>query len=182
MALICACVAAALNLVTGVALAEDGLGISSELIAGTFAGTLRGESFTLHASEAGGGTDFSGFSIRDTRGTGVGWYVTLVATRFENATYAGKSIALHSLTMPMLAVAKADAGSSDVPGTLHAAATIDTGGAGVIMVACSAHGQGMGTYDFTAADGEPWTLAISADEYAGIYSSTVTTTVATLAL
>ncbi len=83
--------------------------------------------------------------------------------------------------MPLLAVARADTGSSDVPGTLHAAATIDTGGAGVVMAACYANGQGMGTYDFTA-DHASWKLALTADEYAGTYSSTVTTTLATLAL
>jgi hypothetical protein len=84
--------------------------------------------------------------------------------------------------MPRLAVPKADEASSDVPGTLYDAATIDTGGEGVVMVECDVHGQGMGTYDFTAAENQPWTLAITADEYAVTYYSTVTTTVATLAL
>lgn len=182
MTLFCACALAAFTLITGVAFAAADLTISTELTAGTFAGTLNGLGFTLNANVAGGGTAFSGFSITDTRGTGVGWCVTMVATQFENATVAGKGIALDSLTMPLLAVVKADAGSSDVPGTLHAAATIDTGGAGVVMAACSANGQGMGTYDFTAANGEPWKLAVTADEYAGTYTSTVTTTVATLAL
>lgn len=182
MALFCACALAAFTLVTGVAFAAADLTISTELTAGTFAGTLNGLGFTLNANVAGGGTAFSGFSITDTRGTGVGWYVTMVATQFENATVAGKDLALDSLTMPELAVAKADEGSSAVPGTLHAAATIDTGGAGVVMAECDAHGQGMGTYDFTAAGSAPWKLAITADEYAGTYYSTVTTTVATLAL
>ncbi len=85
-------------------------------------GILNGQGFTLNANEAGGGTAFSGFSITDTRGTGVGWYVT------------------------------------------------------------SANGQSMGTYDFTAAGSLPWKLAITADEYAGTYYSTVATTVATVAL
>jgi hypothetical protein len=40
----------------------------------------------------------------------------------------------------------------------------------------------MGTYNFTAAASAPWTLALTADEYAGTYNSTVTTTLATLAL
>jgi hypothetical protein len=179
---LCAFAAATFALCPGAALAEDGLSISAELTAGTFAGTLRGERSTLHASVAGGGTEFGGFSITDTRGTGVGRYVTLVATRFENATFAGKDLALGSLTMPKLTVVKANEQSSDVPGDLHAAAAIDTGGDGVVMAACSEHGQGMGTYDFSAANGEPWKLAITADEHAGAYYSTVTTTVATLAL
>ena len=51
------------------------------------------------------------------------------------------------------------------------------------MAACSANGQGMGTYNFTAAAAvHPWKLALTADEYAGTYNSTITTTLATLAL
>src|SRR5680860_760607 len=50
----------------------------------------------------------------------------MVATQFENATVAGKDIALDSLTMTELAVAKADQGSSEVPGTLHAAAPVSS--------------------------------------------------------
>jgi hypothetical protein len=84
--------------------------------------------------------------------------------------------------MPRLAVESMDANCTAPPGRLHRAATIDTGGDGVVMVACTEHGQGMGTYLFSAADGEPWTLAVTADEYAGTYTSKVTTTIATLAL
>ncbi len=167
---------------TSAVLTGGELNISTELAAGTFAGTLTGAATTLDADVAGGGTVFSGFSINDPRGTGVGWDVTMQATVFDNATVAGKDLVANSLTMPLLAVAKADAGSSDVPGTLHAAATIDTGVAGVVMAACSANGQGMGTYDFTAAADASWELALTADEYAGTYNSTVTTTLATLAL
>ena len=49
------------------------------------------------------------------------------------------------------------------------------------MVACSTGGQGMGTYDFTSA-ADHWELALTADEYAGTYNSTVTTTLATMTL
>lgn len=181
-AIFCAFAVAAFILLTGPAPAANDLSISSEMTAGTFSGTLTGRGLTLNANVAGGGTAFSGFTITDTRGTGVGWYVTVVATRLENATAPGKDIAFDSLTMPRLAVAKADEASSDTPGTLHDAATIDTGGSGVVMAECDAHGQGMGTYDFTAAGSAPWTLALTADEYAGTYYSTVTTTVATRAL
>jgi hypothetical protein len=192
VALFCAIAVVAFTGLTGVAFAEDdgtsavltggSLNISTALEAGTFAGTLTGAAQVLDADVAGGGTVFSGFSINDPRGTAVGWNVTMQATVFDNATVAGKDLAANSFTMPLLAVAKADAGSSAVPGTLHAAATIDTGVAGVVMAACSANGQGMGTYDFTSADTVPWKLALTADEYAGTYNSTVTTTLATLAL
>jgi hypothetical protein len=192
--LFCAVAVMAFTGLTGVAFAETDdtsaeltggtLNISTELAAGTFAGTLTGAAQTLDASVAGTGTAFSGFSINDPRGTGAGWTVTMLATQFVNGAVrtATDDIALNSLTMPLLAVAMADAGSSALPGTLHAAATIDTGDAGVVMAACSAFGQGMGTYDFTAAESAPWELALTADEYAGTYSSTVTTTLATASL
>jgi hypothetical protein len=47
---------------------------------------------------------------------------------------------------------------------------------------CSANGQGMGTYDFTSAVAFRGQLALTAQEYAGTYHSTVTTTLSTLAL
>ena len=47
------------------------------------------------------------------------------------------------------------------------------------MAACT-FGQGMGTYDFMYT--APWTLAVPADAFAGTYTSTVTTTLATLSL
>ena len=157
------------------------LTISSALQAGTFGGTLTGAAQVLNANGAGGGTAFSGFSINDPRGIGVGWNVTMQATPFDNGTVAGKDIAPNSLRAPLFAVV-GDEGSSALPGALHAAASIDTGSTGVVMAACDAGGQGMGTYDFTAVENAPWTLALTADEYAGIYTSTVTTTVATLSL
>ena len=185
MALLCACALGAFALMTSVALAEDSstsaqltggsLNISTALVAGTFTGSLDGHAKVLD------GAGFSGFSVNDPRGTGVGWNVTLQALAFVNATNTGKDLAANSFTAPQFAVAKADLGSSIVPGTLHAAATIDTGSTGVVMAACSANGQGMGTYDFTAAS-TGWKLALTADEYAGLYNSTVTTTLATLAL
>ena len=182
----------ALTMLTGTALAIDAgtsaeltggdLSISTALQAGSFAGTLTGAAQTLEAATIAGGSAFSGFQISDARGTGVGWAVTVVATQFANADKPGKDISPGSLTMPQLAVTKADVSSSDVPGTLPAPGAIDTGGAGVIVAACSAQGQGMGTYDFAAAADAPWRLTLTADEYAGTYSSTITMTLSTLAL
>src|SRR5660397_4392 len=154
------------------------LNISSALGAGSFAGTLSGAAQVFY------GTDFTGFSINDPRGTGAGWEVTMVATQFLNgdARTVPDDIALHSLTAPLFDVTVAATGSSAVPGsTLPEAAPIDTGGTGVLVAACSANGQGMGTYDFTAL-ATAWKLALTADEYAGTYSSTVTTTLAPLTL
>lgn len=65
--------------------------ISSQLIAGSFAGRLTGMGLTLFADEAHGSTPFGGFSVTDSRGTGVGWYVTVTATRFENRPFPAKT-------------------------------------------------------------------------------------------
>jgi hypothetical protein len=175
----------AFSSLAGVAYAEDAgtsatltggdLNISTALVPGTFTGTLSGASQELS------GSGFSGFSINDPRGTGIGWNVTMQATVFVNATVAGKDLAANSFTAPLFGVAMADAGSTAVPGTLHAAATIDTGLTGVVMAATAVNGEGMGTYDFTA-DATAWKLALTGGEYAGTYNSTVTTTLATLAL
>lgn len=147
------------------------LNISSALTAGTFSDTLEGAAQVLD------GSGFTGFQVNDPRGTGVGWTMTLKAGQFSTAGGTPHVMALDSLTAPKFTVEKNDAGSSAVPGTLHDAATIDNA-TGVVMVACSAAGQGMGTYDFSAT-ASSWKLAVTADEYAGTYTSTITTTLAT---
>jgi hypothetical protein len=159
------------------------LSISQTLTAGAFAGTLSGAAQSLSAAPADGGTAFSGFQISDARGSGVGWNVTVSAGQLVSSDGSGHVFALGSLTMAALVVAGA-ADSSAVPGTLHGAAAIDNSAdgstGGVVMAATSAFAQGMGTYDFTNV--APWTLAVPAGAYAGTYSSTVTTTLATLGL
>ena len=101
------------------------------------------------------------------------------ATSFVNTTVTGKDLTANSFTAPQFAVT-GNTGSSAVPGTLHAAAKIDTGGDGVVMAKTSAIDQGMGTYGFTALVDTAWQLALTADEYYGTYDSTVTTTLATV--
>ena len=193
-ALFCAFALAALTLLPGTALAATAntsttltagdLSITRALTAGTFAGTLTGLPQSLAADASGRGSAFGGFQVRDARGSGVGWSVTVSAGRLVNAAGSGHAFALASLTMPLLAVAADNAGSSAVPGTLHGAAAVDNSAdgssGGVVMAATSAAGQGMGTYDFTAAGAAPWRLAVPANAYAGTYTSTVTTTLATL--
>ena len=164
---------------TSATLTAGTLSITRPLTAGTFAGTLTGLPQSLAADPSGGSSAFGGFQVRDARGSGVGWSVTVSAGRLVNADGSGHAFALGSLIMPQLAVAKDNLSSAAVPGTLHGAAAIDDGAAGVVMAACS-FGQGMGTYDFTNA--APWTLAVPANAFAGTYTSTVTTTLATLSL
>jgi hypothetical protein len=157
------------------------LSLTQSLAAGTFAGSLNGAPQTLAADGNAGSTTFSGFQAQDARGLGTGWNVTVSASRFVNGDGSGHDFALASLTMPQLAVAGLE-NSSEAPGMLNGPAAIDNSddgiSGGVVMAATNADGQGMGTYDFSAAD--PWTLAVPAAAYAGIYHSTVTTTLAPL--
>jgi hypothetical protein len=158
------------------------LNISTAMTTGTFVGTLNGAAQTLTADNASAGTPFSGFSINDATGSGLGWTVTMQATQFSNTTTDtasssyGKTLADNSLTMPLLTVS-GNIGSSAVPSSLTAAAKIDNA-PGVVMVTAAA-GEGMGTYDFSAAAAAPWTLSVPANTYVGTYTSTVTTTLAT---
>ncbi len=69
--------------------------------------------------------------------------------------------------------------SFTVPGRVGFATIDNTTGA--IIASCTAAGQGMGSYEFSAPSGA-WMLAVTADEFAGTYASTLTTTVAVLAL
>jgi hypothetical protein len=161
--------------------ASGGLAVSSGLSAGSFAGVLTGATQTLYADGSDGGTPFSGFSITDDRDTGTGWAVTVAATPFENVDYPGERLDPGSLVMPRLTVASADASCTAPPGELHDAAAVDTGD-GVVMVSCTEHGQGMGTYLFSAAGGTPWSLTVGPGAYKGAYTCTVTLTVAALSL
>ena len=171
---------------TSATLTAGTLSITRPLTAGTFAGTLTGLPQSLAADASGRGSAFGGFQVRDARGSGAGWSVTVSAGRLVNADGSGHAFALASLIMPQLAVAKDNLGSAAVPGTLHGPAAIDNSAdgatGGVVMAATSAFGQGMGTYDFTAAGAAPWMLAVPADAFAGTYASTVTTTLGTLSL
>ncbi len=182
-ATLCACSVLACGTLAGAAraaggevsaqLGGDSVAVSSLLAAGSFVGQLTGAPQILD------GIGFSGFSITDSRGTGIGWQVTLRATPFESASVVGEQLAPDSLTAPLFEVTRLDAGSSGVPGAVGTA-SIDNA-TGAVIAATSASGQGMGSYRFSA-DSAAWKLAVTADEYAGAYSSTVTTTVATLAL
>jgi hypothetical protein len=170
-------------------LAPGTLNISTAMTAGTFAGTLNGAAQNLQADGTTGSTAFSGFSVTDATGTGAGWNVTMQATQFTNTAAStspsyGAKLPWDSLTMPQLAVVTADSTSSEVPAELNDAARIDNStGTGVVMAQTDATGQGMGSYNFTAANVNdspaPWVLTVPANTYAGTYTSTVTTTLAT---
>jgi len=149
------------------------LRVEAPLGAGTFSGTLDGSSHLLE------GSGFTGFTVTDGRGTGSGWQVTMKATPFQNITRPGTQFAPDSLQVPVFAVTKADPGSSEVPGTIRSASIDNENGA--VIASCTAAGQGMGTYEFSADPGD-WKLSVAASEYAGTYTSVITVTVSPLAL
>lgn len=156
--------------------------LSRHLVPGSFGATLSGHWQVLYAAESDGGTPFGDFAVTDDRGTGTGWCVSVSATRFENRTYPGKNLPFDSLTMPRLKVVSFDASATAPPGEFRAAATVDNDDGGVVMVSCTDHGQGMGTYDFAAANDDPWELIVRPDTYEGVYTSTITVTVSPLSL
>jgi hypothetical protein len=125
------------------------------------------------------GAGSSQFTVVDARGTGSGWQVTMKATPFVNATVPGKHLPPDSFVAPQFHVVKGDATSSALPGELRAAPIDNESGA--VVASCTATGQGMGAYEFTAGPGS-WKLHVSAHDCAGVYTSVVTVTVAPRAL
>lgn len=141
--------------------------------AGEFAGSLDGTAHELS------GDGLAGFTVTDARGSGAGWQVAMKASRFVNEDAGGTALAPDSLMAPLFIVTKADPGSSAVPGRVTAA-SIDND-TGAIVASCTEARQGMGSFAFSAPAGS-WKLAVTAHEFAGTYSSTITVTVSTLAL
>src|SRR5680860_103758 len=68
---------------TSAALPGGPLTLSGPLEAGTFSKTLDGAADILN------GVGFTGFSVTDPRGTGVGWSVSMQAAIFDNADKPG---------------------------------------------------------------------------------------------
>ena len=188
VALVCILAVVAFTMLTGVALADTSSATLSGPVpamtapdAGTFTGTLSGAAKSIE------GADWEGFVVTDASGTGAGWYVTVAATQFTDAADAGSldpvraAHALHtiyagSLTAGAYTMASKSGDSSADPGLVQTASAIDAaGGAGVVMIDTTTFGQGMGTYTYTTVPTE-WKLALTANQYAGTYTSTITTT------
>ncbi len=112
-------------------------------------------------------------TLTDSRGTGVGWNVSLKATQFQQGA-DGKILPVDSLALgPVSIVEKSGVeGSSAVTGITTLEGTIDNT-AGVVILNAPVD-EGMGTYTVSMDD---MTLTLlPATTYAGIYTSTVTTT------
>ena len=141
------------------------LAVSTPTIANFTGVTLDGTAHTTTAT-------FGNFTVYDSRGTGVGWNVTVQATQM---TATGHTLAMDSISMPAPTVAKIDTTSGATPSITTGPYTIDHASA-VKIASAAADGTGMGSYTFTPS---PITLSIPASAYAGTYPSTITVSVVT---
>jgi hypothetical protein len=148
-----------------VVLTGGSLAISTPTVANFGGVTLNG---TAQPTTASMGT----FTVTDSRGTGVGWNVTVQATQF---TMTGHTLPMNSISMPAPTVAKIDATSGNTPSITTGPYLIDNASA-VKITSAAADGTGMGSYTFTPG---ALTLSIPANAYAGTYTSTVTVSVVT---
>ena len=113
-------------------------------------------------------------TLTDSRGSGVGWHVSLKASQFAHGTRIGETLPFDSLTLGTVSIAEKAGvtGSTAVSGITTLGGTIDNV-AGVVILNAPVD-NGMGTYTVSM---ENMTLTLQpATTYAGTYTSTVTTT------
>jgi ice-binding like protein/putative surface cell wall-binding protein len=131
--------------------------------AGDFAGrTVTGTAQTTTAV-------LEAFSVTDPRGSGAGWHVTAHATTFTGSTL--HQLAVGSLSMSAPTVSPVGTASA-LPTVVAGPYTIDD--TSPVSIASAADGAGMGSYLFAATT---LTLALPADAYADVYTSTITVSV-----
>ncbi len=117
------------------------------------------------------------FTVTDSRGTGAGWRLTVQASRFwewDGGAFVpdGHSLPIGSLHFPGLA-AEAVGTVSGMPAVSSYDGYVD--GTGTLVLASSATGEGMGTYQFSATDA--MSLSIPSAAYAGTYRAVLTMSV-----
>ena len=110
------------------------------------------------------------FTVVDSRGSGVGWNVTVQESQFITA---GHTLPLGSVSMPQPNVAKGTPQSTNVPTILPGPYVIDSAST-VKIASAPADGSGEGSYIFTPG---LLTLTVPANTYGGTYTSTVTVSV-----
>ena len=138
--------------VTGGSLALTGGGVATTFVSKAVTGVSQTTTAALAA-----------YSVADLRGTGAGWHVTAVATRFTTGTVP---LAVGSLTTADWTVLSPDTESADPTGI--GGKVLDNG---VVKIASAGLDAGMGTYNFSA---NTLTLTLPADVKVGAYASTVT--------
>jgi large repetitive protein len=112
------------------------------------------------------------FTVTDSRGTGVGWNVTVQATRLTAGVH---TLPWGSISMPQPSVAKGTPQSTGLPNIPAGPYAIDSLSA-IKIASAAAGGSGEGSYIFTTG---LLTLSVPASVYAGTYTSTVVVSVIT---
>lgn len=113
-------------------------------------------------------------TLTDSRGTGVGWNVSLKASQFAHGTLVDEKLPLDSLALGTVSIVEKGGvtGSTAVGEIAILGGTIDNV-AGVVILNAPVD-EGMGTYTVSMED---MTLTLKpATTYAGTYTSTVTMT------
>ncbi len=164
---------------TNVTVAGDSLTLGS-ITTGDFGGiTLNGAAQSTTAT-------MNAFSVTDSRGTGVGWNVTVSASSFKEyaaGAYVtgGKTLGTSRFTMAQASAAKIDATSSGLPTMTSGTYTLDAdansdGTSEAVKIGSAATGDGMGSYTITPGQ---LSLSVPASVYAKTYRSDVTVTLST---
>jgi hypothetical protein len=110
--------------------------------------------------------------VTDATGSGLGYQVQAIR---DDLSTAGGTHTLDGLfAMSAASVTKVDNGSNTAP--VPAAQTIDT--SVPVNIAVAAPNTGMGSYNLTFGVDHAITMGITADDYAGLYTGTLTITTA----
>jgi hypothetical protein len=172
--LFCAIAVVAFTGLTGVALAADASPASvegtltagplqidsiSSIDLGSF--ILTGRAGTLK-SVGSSGT----MVVTDARGSGAGWKIQVVRSAFISGSHTLDGLMTWMPPVPT----KVDSDSSDLPSTFEGTKTIS---ASTNTIAQAATDAGMGSYNLTFS-AENLKMSITADDYAGRYTGTVT--------
>jgi hypothetical protein len=129
---------------------------------------LTGRAGTLTATGASGT-----MLVTDARGSGAGWQVQAIRSAFS--TTLAEPAVNHTLdgamAIPTSVVTKNDAGSSTAPSPSAQTIGLTT----PVTLASAAVDAGMGSYNLTfGATDHKITMGVTADDYAGAYSGTLT--------
>lgn len=116
-------------------------------------------------------TTVADWTVNDARGVGDGWEVTMAAAPLETADATPVTMTGATLTLTAPTVAATEAGnSSSAPAVVGGDVLAST-----VKVADAAAGAGLGSWSFTQG-ADNLTLEVPAAAKAGLYSSTITTT------
>lgn len=133
--------------------------------------TLSGHTQTLR-------TTFHSWGVSDARGSGAGWNVTLQASRLDDG--AGHQLPTGSLQLVAPTTVTPQVGNLAVA-PLVQGATFTLDGSGPVKVLSALAATGQGAWDVTQTNllGGDLVLTVPANAVPGVYSTTITSTLAT---